>query len=116
MSWRDWVRITPREVMALLRGGDVQVTETSIRDVGLGRFPELHVHAPGQDVPVQGIVVDPASTSEDLEHLAEEAEVWARRLREAARIVRDREDSEPEPEEDEGEEDQDIRMRQGVAR
>lgn len=116
MSWRDWVRITPREVLSLLRGGSVEVTEVDRQDVMLGRFPELHVYAPGQDVPVQGVVVDPASTSEDLEHLAEEAEVWASRLLEAARIVRDREDSEPESVEDEGEEDQGIRMRQGAAR
>lgn len=103
MSWRDWVRVTPRTVLTVLPGRDVQVTAATIKDALLGTFPQLHVHAPGQDVPEQGVAVDPGSSSEDLEHLADQAERWARELREAARTVRDREDSEAPQDQNEDE-------------
>ncbi|WP_435111657.1 hypothetical protein [Nocardiopsis synnemataformans] len=115
MSWRDWARIVPRKATTLaMKGAEVRVTETRIVDAAKGIFPELHLYPSGEDrEPEVGIVVDAGASRDDLEHLADQAERWAEQLREAARTVGWREDSEALDSEDD--EDDEVRpVRSGV--
>lgn len=76
-------------------GTEVRVSDPDMPQMRSGQWPSLTVHRVSQDVPDIGVVPDPGSSADDLEHLAEMARLWAERLEEAARVRRDQEDSEP---------------------
>lgn len=94
MSWR-MAALQAGSTTTIRPGMDVQVSDPQMPQMRAGEFPTLFAHPMGQDVPEIGIVPHPQSTSKDLEHLAEAARTWAKKLDEAAWIRRAQEDSEP---------------------
>lgn len=94
MSWR-MAPLRALSTTTIPSGAEVRVSDPELPSVYTGEFPSLFVHRTGQDVPDVAVVPDSASSSEDLEYLAEQAQEWVEKLKAAARARRDQEDSEP---------------------
>lgn len=95
MSWR-MAPLKALSTTTIPSGAEVRVSDPGIRELASGGWPALFVHRAGQEIPDVGVVAATASTSEDLEYLAEKAREWAERLDEAARARRAQEDSDVE--------------------
>lgn len=92
MSWWTTVAYTQ---FTIPPGMEMEITDPRMVRIRTGDFPSLMVHQEGRAEPEIGIVPDPRSTSQDLEHLAQMAREWARHLDEAARVRSAQEDSDP---------------------